>query len=60
MEAFESLVAVAPEAEGFVVSGGVKFRVKLSTRKVAYTEEQPTATRSISLAPALTALCWRA
>lgn len=40
MEAFESFVAVALEAEGFVVSGGVKFRVKLPTRKAAYTEEQ--------------------
>jgi hypothetical protein len=40
VEAFESFVAVALEAEGFVVSGGVKFRVKLPTRKAAYTEEQ--------------------
>ncbi len=40
MEAFESFVAVALEAEHFVVSGGVKFRVKLPTRKAAYTEEQ--------------------
>jgi hypothetical protein len=31
---------VALEAEDFVVSGGVKFRVKLPTRKAAYTEEQ--------------------
>jgi hypothetical protein len=40
VEAFESFVAVALEAEDFVVSGGVKFRVKLPTRKAAYTEEQ--------------------
>lgn len=40
MEAFESFVAVALEADDFVVSGGVKFRVKLPTRKAAYTEEQ--------------------
>jgi hypothetical protein len=40
VEAFESFVAVALEAEHFVVSGGVKFRVKLLTRKTAYTEEQ--------------------
>jgi hypothetical protein len=40
VEAFECFVAVALEAEGFVVSGGVKFRVKLPTRKAAYTEEQ--------------------
>ena len=40
MEAFESFVAVALEAEDFVVSGGVKFRVRLPTRKAAYTEEQ--------------------
>lgn len=33
VEAFESFVAVALEAEDFVVSGGVKFRVKLPTRK---------------------------
>ncbi len=31
---------MALEAEGFVVSGGVKFRVKLPTRKAAYAEEQ--------------------
>lgn len=40
MEAFESFVAVALETEGFVVSGGVKFRVKLPTRKAGYVEEQ--------------------
>ena len=40
MEAFESFVAVALEEDDFVVSGGVKFRVKLPTRKAAYTEEQ--------------------
>lgn len=40
MEAFESFVAVALEADDFVVSGGVKFRVKLPTRKEAYTEKQ--------------------
>jgi hypothetical protein len=40
VEAFESFVAVALEAEDLVVSGGVKFRVKLPTRKAAYVEEQ--------------------
>jgi hypothetical protein len=40
VEAFESFVAVALEAEDFVVSAGVKFRVKLPTRKAAYAEEQ--------------------
>lgn len=40
MEASESFVAVALEAEDLVVSGGVKFYVKLATRKAAYVEEQ--------------------
>jgi hypothetical protein len=40
VEAFESRIAVAPEAEDFVVSGGVKFRAKLPTDKAAYAEEQ--------------------
>jgi hypothetical protein len=40
MEAFESFVAVALEAEGFVVSPAVKFRVQMQTRKQAYLEMQ--------------------
>jgi hypothetical protein len=40
MEAFESFVAVALEAEGFVVSPAVKFPVQLQTRKAAYVEMQ--------------------
>ena len=40
MEAFESFVAVALEAEGFVVSEAVKFPVQLQTRKAAYEEMQ--------------------
>jgi hypothetical protein len=40
MEAFESFVAVALEARGFVVSSGVKFPVSLQTRKAAYEEIQ--------------------
>ncbi len=40
MEAFESFVALALEAEDFVVSPGVKFRVKRQTRKAAYAEMQ--------------------
>jgi hypothetical protein len=40
MEAFESFVAVALEAEGFVVSPAVKFRVQMQTRKQAYREMQ--------------------
>ena len=40
MEAFESFVAVALEAEGFVVSPAVKFSVQLPTRKAAYAEVQ--------------------
>lgn len=40
MEAFEQFVAVALEAEGFVVSSAVKFRVKRQTRKAAYDEIQ--------------------
>jgi hypothetical protein len=40
MEAFESFVAVALEAEGFVVSAAVKFRVQMRTRKKTYMEMQ--------------------
>ena len=40
MEAFESFVAVALEAEDFVVSSGVKFRVQRRTKKAAYEEWQ--------------------
>ncbi len=40
MEAFESFVAVALEAEGFVVSPAVKFPVQLQTRKATYAEVQ--------------------
>lgn len=40
MEAFESFVAVALEAEGFVVSEAVKFPVTLQTAKAAYQETQ--------------------
>src|SRR2546425_4893498 len=40
MEAFESFVALALEADGFVVSQAVKFDVRLPTRKAAYEEVQ--------------------
>jgi hypothetical protein len=40
MEAFEAFVAVALEAEGFVVSEAVKFPVTLQTQKAAYAELQ--------------------
>lgn len=40
MEAFESFVALALEAEDFVVSPAVKFAVQLPTRKAAYEEVQ--------------------
>ncbi len=40
MEAFEQFVAVALEAERFVVSPAVKFRVRRQTKKTAYTEMQ--------------------
>lgn len=40
MEAFESFVAVALEADGFVVSSGVKFPVTLQTGKAARDEFQ--------------------
>jgi hypothetical protein len=40
VEAFESFVAVALEAEGLVVSSGVKFPVALQTRRAAYPEVQ--------------------
>jgi hypothetical protein len=45
VEAFESFVAVALQAEGFVVSAAVKFPVQLQTRKAAYTGCRPTAMR---------------
>ena len=40
MEAFESFVALALEAEKFVVSSAVKFNVKRRTAKLDYEEEQ--------------------
>lgn len=40
MEAFESFVAIALEAEGFVVSEAVKFPVSFVTGKSAYEEKQ--------------------
>ncbi|MEU9510128.1 hypothetical protein AB0D32_28045 [Micromonospora sp. NPDC048170] len=40
MEAFESFVAIALEAEGFVVSEAVKFPVTQQTAKSAYAEVQ--------------------
>jgi hypothetical protein len=40
VEAFESFVAVALEAEGLVVSSGVKFPVRLQTRRVDRVEIQ--------------------
>src|SRR4051812_16773568 len=40
MEAFESFVALALEAEDFVVSPAVKFPVRLQTSKAAYQEMQ--------------------
>lgn len=40
MEAFESFVAVALEADNFVVSSAIKFDVKLKTKKAAYEEFQ--------------------
>jgi hypothetical protein len=40
MEAFESFVAIALEAEGLVVSEALKFRVPLQTQKTAYKEIQ--------------------
>ncbi|MCX4388790.1 hypothetical protein OG777_17875 [Micromonospora peucetia] len=40
MEAFESFVAIALEAEGFVVSEAVKFPVRQQTAKSAYAEVQ--------------------
>jgi hypothetical protein len=40
MEAFESVVALALEAERFVVSGAVKFRVKRRTAKAVHEEVQ--------------------
>jgi hypothetical protein len=40
MEAFESFVAVALEADGFVVSSGVKFPVKILTGKATRDEFQ--------------------
>jgi len=40
MEAFESFVAVALEADGYVVSPAVKFPVRMKTKKAAYEELQ--------------------
>jgi hypothetical protein len=40
VESFESFVALALEAEGFVVSPAVKFPVRRRTRKAAYRELQ--------------------
>ena len=40
MEAFESFVALALEAEGFVVSSAVKFPVTLRTRRADHVEVQ--------------------
>lgn len=40
MESFEQLCKVALEAEGFVVTGNVKFFVRRKTRKAAYDEFQ--------------------
>jgi hypothetical protein len=40
VEAFESFVAVALEAEGLVVSSAVKFPVRLQTRRVDRVEIQ--------------------
>lgn len=40
MESFEHLCKVALEAEGFVVTGNVKFSVRRQTKKTAYEEFQ--------------------
>lgn len=40
MEAFESFVALAMEAEGLVVAGATKFKVKKQTLKASYAEYQ--------------------
>ena len=40
MEAFESFVAVALEAQGLVVSSAVKFPVRLQTRRADHVEVQ--------------------
>ncbi|MFJ4074788.1 hypothetical protein [Curtobacterium sp. NPDC089991] len=40
VEAFEQFVALAMEGEGLVVSGALKFPVRLQTRKAAYAEFQ--------------------
>ena len=40
MESFEQFVAVAMEAEGFVVSKAVKFPVQRKTRKASHPEVQ--------------------
>jgi hypothetical protein len=67
VEAFESFVAAALEAENFVVSGGVKFRVKLPTRKATYIEEQSqgyevdlVGARADRLVPKITLRCHQA
>jgi hypothetical protein len=57
MEAFEAFVAVALEAEGFVVSEAVKFPVTLQTRKAAYANCRLTAMKSTSSERAPTASC---
>jgi hypothetical protein len=40
MESFEHLCKVALEAEGYVVTGNVKFFVRRLTRKSTYEEHQ--------------------
>lgn len=40
MEAFEQFVALAMEAEGLVVSGGLKFPVLVHVQKASHTEDQ--------------------
>ncbi len=40
MESFEQFVAVAMEAEGFIVSSAIKFPVQRQTRKTMYSEIQ--------------------
>lgn len=40
MESFEQFVALALEAEGFVVSEAIKFPVRRQTRKLSHSEVQ--------------------
>ncbi|CAN5809822.1 hypothetical protein BH24ACT5_BH24ACT5_01470 [soil metagenome] len=40
MEGFEHVVAIAMEADDLVVTGPVKFAVKLKTKKQSYEEHQ--------------------